>query len=76
MGRKYKKVTNRERNALALNLAFVEVKEKGTTVRKAAQKFGVTRSTLMDYLSRDKTEGQGFKLARYLVRQVLTETME
>ncbi|KAK4303085.1 hypothetical protein Pmani_024869 [Petrolisthes manimaculis] len=76
MGRKYKRVTIRERNASALNLAFVEVKEKGSTVRKAAKKFGVPRSTLMDYLSRDKTDGQGFKLASYSVRQVLSETME
>ena len=76
MGRKYKRKTSRERNETALRNAFTDVQEKRTTIRKAAEKYGVPKSTLNDYLSRDKKENKGFQLGNYAVRQVLTNKME
>lgn len=76
MGRKYKKKTNKERDETALKNAFFEVQEKGASIRRAAEKYGVPKSTLNDYLSRDKKENKGFQLGNYAVRQVLTRAME
>lgn len=76
MGRKYKKRTDRVRDPVALENAFKEVKDNNASARKAAAKYGVARSTLLDYLRRDRNTNQGFKLATYTIRQVLTSEME
>ena len=76
MGRKYERKTSKERNATAIKMAIEEVEKRGTSIRKAALKFSVPRSTLMGYLDRRKTGNAEFKLATYSVRQVLISEME
>lgn len=78
MGRKYKKKTNRQRDATVLQNALKEVQVNGASVRVAAAKFGVASSTLHDYVKRARNNpaNQNFQLATYSVRQVLTPNME
>ena len=78
MGRKYKKKTNRERDAAAIENALKEFREKGGSVRAIALKFGIPRSTFHDYVKRDRdrVDQEGFELRSYSVRQVLSSNME
>ena len=78
MGRIHKKKTNRVRDAAALQAAVQEVREKGGSVRKVADKFGISRSTLHDYVKKDRNraDNDDFQLGSYSSAQVLNSNME
>ena len=76
MGRIYKRKGDGNRHEEALRQALDEVKSGSLSQRKAAEKYGVPKSTLADYVGRDQVDQAGFSLRSFASRQIFSPQLE